>query len=326
MMINDKAYLLIYNNTGISNIDTEYLNQNGVLIKYASSETEALNLARKHQIGIFLVFFDSNDNSPIYVLRKMMQQFPYIQRFIISPQINNDVMELAVNKAHINYFLLYPLENEVLLKFIQKALRRYHDVIRPFQKLDKLTDVTIELIEDISRYREEANKDSLTGLLNRRSFDNILQRYYYMFMKKDIPFVLAMLDIDDFKNVNDTYGHAAGDVVLKEFSTVIAGISRLGEDFAFRYGGEEFAILSHGNSEMEIESYLKRLLTIIRNLQVKLKKHSISFTFSAGIAVINNETSADQLVRNADSALYFAKSNGKNQIAIYNRVKSLIKQ
>ncbi len=325
-MVNDKAYLLIYNSNGISNIDVEYLNQNGVLIKYASNEEEALNLAREYQIGIFLVFFDSTDDSPIFVLRKMMHQFPFIQRFLISPQINNNVMELAVNKAHINYFLLSPLENDVFIKFIQKALRRYHDVVRPFQKLDKLTDVTLELIEDISKYREEANKDSLTGLLNRRSFDNILQRYYYMFMKKNIPFVLAMLDIDDFKNVNDTYGHSAGDVVLKEFSTVIAGISRLGEDFAFRYGGEEFAILSHGNSEIEIESYLKRLLTIIRKLEVKYKNHSIGFTFSAGISVINNETSAEQLVRNADSALYYSKSQGKNQIAIYSRIKSSIKK
>ena len=323
-MVNDKAYLLIYNNS-ISSIDVEYLKQNGVLIKFAGNEEEALNICRDHQIGIFLVFFDSEDNSPVYVLRKMMHQFPYIQRFLILPQINNDVMEQAVNKAHINYFLLHPVDNEILLKFIQKALRRYHDVVRPFHKLDKLTDVTIELIEDISKYREEANKDSLTGLLNRRSFDNILQRYYYMFIKKNIPFVLAMLDIDDFKIVNDTFGHSAGDAVLKEFSTVISGISRLGEDFAFRYGGEEFAILSHGNSEIEIESYLKRLLSIIRNLQVKYKKHDINFTFSAGISVINSDVNAEQIVRNADSALYYAKSNGKNQIAVYSRIKSLLK-
>jgi len=322
-MVNDKAYLLIYNNNGISNIDVEYLKQNGLLIKYASNEEEALRFARDYQIGIFLVFFDSKDNSPIYILRKMMQQFPHIQRFLISPHINNNVIELAVNKAHINYFLLFPLEKDVLLKFIQKALRRYHDVYRPFQRL---TDFNLELIENINKYREKANKDSLTGLLNRRSFDSILQRYYYMFIKKNIPFVLAMLDIDNFKNVNDTYGHSAGDVVLKEFSTVIAGISRLGEDFAFRYGGEEFAILSHGNSEIEIESYLIRLLSIIRNLQIKYKNYTINFTFSAGISVIKNEVSAKQLVRNADSALYYAKSNGKNQIAIYSRIKSLIKK
>lgn len=324
-MVNDKAYLLIYNNNGISNIDVDHLSKSGVLIKYASTEEEALHLARKHQVGIFLVFFDAKDNSSFKVLRQMMHQFPYIQRFLISPKIDNNVMELAVNKAHINYFLLSPVKNQVLLKFIQKALRRYHDVVRPFQKLDKLTDVTIELIGDISKYREEANKDSLTGLLNRRSFDNILQRFYYMFMKKNIPFVLAMLDIDDFKQVNDSYGHSAGDIVLKEFSNVISGISRLGEDFAFRYGGEEFAILSHGNSEIEIESYLKRLLSLIRNINVKYKNHSINFTFSAGISVINNDTTADQLIRNADSALYYAKSNGKNQIAIYNRIKSLLK-
>jgi diguanylate cyclase (GGDEF)-like protein len=325
-MVNDKAYLLIYNNDSISNIDIEFLKNNGILLKFASGEEEILNHARNYQIGIFLVFFDSEDKLSIQIMRKMMQQFPYIQRFLISRQINNDVMELAVNKAHINYFLLFPFENDVLLKYIQKALRRYHDVIRPFKKLDKLTDVTLELIDEIGKYKEEANKDSLTGLLNRRSFDNILQRYNYMFLKKNIPFVLAMLDIDNFKSVNDTYGHSAGDAVLKEFSTIISGISRLGEDFAFRYGGEEFAILSHGNSEIEIESYLKRLLSIIRNFQVKYKNYTINFTFSAGIAVINNAVSAEQLVRNADAALYYAKSRGKNQIAVYSRIKSLIKK
>ena len=90
-MVNDKAYLLIYNSNGISNIDVEYLNQNGVLIKYASNEEEALNLAREYQIGIFLVFFDSTDDSPIFVLRKMMHQFPFIQRILISPQINKRI-------------------------------------------------------------------------------------------------------------------------------------------------------------------------------------------------------------------------------------------
>lgn len=324
-MINDKAYLLVYNSSSISNIDFEYLKHQGVLLKFAPNKQEALNIARKNQVGIFLAFFDSKDTSAIQVMRSMMQQFPYIQRFLISPKIDYSVMELAVNKAHINYFLLAPLKNEDLLKFIQKALRRYHDVVRPFQKIDKLTDVTLELIEDISKYKEEANRDSLTGLLNRRSFDNILQRYYYMFIKKNIPFVLAMLDIDDFKNVNDTFGHAAGDIVLKEFGTIISGVSRLGEDFAFRYGGEEFAILSHGNSEVEIESYLKRLLSIIRNLNISYKNQKISFTFSAGISVINHQINAEQLVRYADSALYYAKTNGKNQIAIYNRIKSSIK-
>jgi diguanylate cyclase (GGDEF)-like protein len=322
-MVNEKAYLLIYNQN-ISGIDFGYLRQHGVLLKYAASEEEALDICRKFQVGIILVFYDSLDNASIFVLRKIMHQFPYIQRFLISPKINNSVIELAVNKAHINYFLLFPIKEENLLKFIQKAFRRYHDVVRPFQKLDKLTDVTIELIGDIGKYREEANQDSLTGLLNRRSFDNILQRYYYMFLKKDIPFVLAMLDIDDFKMINDRYGHAAGDKVLKEFGTVISGISRLGEDFAFRYGGEEFALLSHGNSEIEIESYLKRLLSIIRSLQVNYKEHQINFTFSAGISVIGHEINAEQIVRNADAALYFAKSNGKNQIAVYNRIKSLL--
>lgn len=324
-MVNDKSYLLIYNHN-VSNIDVEYLKQNGVLIKFADSEEDVLDICRKHQVGIFLVYFDSKEASPIYILRKTMHQFPYIQRFLISPQINDEVMELAVNKAHINYFLLYPIENDTLLKFIQKALRRYHEVVQPFHKLEKLTDVTVELMADISKYREEANKDSLTGLLNRRAFDNILRRYYYMFIKKNIPFVLAMLDIDNFKGVNDTYGHSAGDKVLKEFSTVVSGISRLGEDFAFRYGGEEFAILSHGNSETELESYLKRLLSIIRNMKIKYKKHEIKFTFSAGISVINRDATAEQLIRNADSALYYAKSGGKNQVAVYSRVKSLLKK
>jgi diguanylate cyclase (GGDEF)-like protein len=315
---------LIYNH-GVSSIDIQYLKDNGVLLKYASSEEEALNICRKHQVGIFLVFYDSDDAGSIFILRKIMHQFPYIQRFLISPKIDNNIMELAVNKAHINYFLLSPLENDVILKYFQKAFRRYHDVVRPFHKLEKLTDVTIELIGDISKYREEANQDSLTGLLNRRAFDNILQRYYYMFIKKNIPFVLAMLDIDDFKMINDKYGHSAGDKVLKEFGTVISGISRLGEDFAFRYGGEEFAILSHGNSEIEIESYLKRLLSIIRNLQVNYKDYQIQFTFSAGISVISQESNTEQIIRHADAALYFAKSNGKDQIAIYNRIKSLLK-
>ena len=78
--------------------------------------------------------------------------------------------------------------------------------------------------------------------------------------------------------------------------------------------------------EIEIESYLKRLLSLTRNLKINYQDQEIGFTFSAGISVINHETNEEQIIQNADSALYFAKSNGKNQIAVYSRIKSLLKE
>ncbi len=317
MKILKTTYLLIYKYSKQFDIGIDYLEKNGISIKYANDEESALEIAKKFNIGVFLVYYDSKDESTIFVLRKMMHHYTYIQRLLLTPKINNNILELAVNKAHINYFLKFPTDDEKLLLFINKAFRRYNVIVRPYNRLTRITDFTNKLVEDVEKYHEQSTIDAMTGLLNRRSFDKIIERFINLYIKKKIPFVVALLDLDKFKNVNDTYGHAAGDEVLKQFAATLSSCSRLGEDFTFRYGGEEFAAVSHGNSEVEMLVFLNRLRKQVHNTDVKYKGETIKFKFSAGIAVLNNDLSGDQLVRNADAALYYAKTHGRDKIICF---------
>ncbi len=160
--------------------------------------------------------------------------------------------------------------------------------------------------------------DELTGLLNRRYGMQRLNEEYERAKRHHLPLAVTMLDIDNFKQLNDTYGHQAGDLILKEFAAIIDEEIRVSE-FALRYGGEEFLIVIPGASTINCHRVIERLRRKAENLKSTFQQHTITFTFSAGIAVYPGEEINDQkqLVNAADIALYQAKNQGKNQIVIY---------
>jgi diguanylate cyclase (GGDEF)-like protein len=173
-----------------------------------------------------------------------------------------------------------------------------------------------ELTEYVRKFREAANTDSLTKLLNRRTFDEVMQRAIELFHEKKIPISLIMLDIDYFKKLNDTYGHSAGDEVLRQFSHILKKNIRV-EDSVFRYGGEEFAIVAHGNTKEDIQIFTERILAEVQSTVVKYKKNKIKFTFSAGIEAMQDGLTRQTLIQRADFALYHAKKSGRNQVVCF---------
>lgn len=174
--------------------------------------------------------------------------------------------------------------------------------------------LSIDNINLIQQLQEQNIQDPLTGLMNRRYLMDIAEREISRAHRKNLTLAVAMLDIDFFKKINDTYGHSAGDKVLQEVSALIKNSIRV-EDFAFRFGGEEFLILFSDIYIMEclekIESIRKRmeLISIIYgNIDIP------RITISAGIAVFPlNGNTAEILIKIADAALYKAKENGRNQ-------------
>ncbi len=160
--------------------------------------------------------------------------------------------------------------------------------------------------------------DELTGLLNRRYGMKRLNEEFERAKRHNSTLSVTMLDIDNFKQLNDTYGHLAGDHILKTFAELICEESRVSE-FALRYGGEEFLIIFPGASVISCDRVVERMRRKTEALSISFMQHNLHFTFSAGIAAypgdqINDQT---QLVNAADQALYQAKNQGKNQIAIY---------
>lgn len=154
--------------------------------------------------------------------------------------------------------------------------------------------------------RHEAEHDALSGLLNRRSFNKILS----MYTESNLSFALIIVDIDVFKSVNDTYGHAIGDAVIAQVAEKIKSAFRI-TDYVFRIGGDEFAIIMLDMTSRLRPAIEEKLLVLKESLK-DLPKELPAVTLSAGIAFSDRENPTGTIFQDADKMLYRVKENGKN--------------
>lgn len=165
---------------------------------------------------------------------------------------------------------------------------------------------------DISSYLQEARTDALTGLPNRRSFDDEFQRRLAQWRRKRVPFSLMLLDVDRFKLLNDTHGHPAGDAVLSEVGRLLRENLEEGEAAA-RFGGEEFAVLLPCDDEQALANAYARFSQAISSCEIPFEQQTLRVTISAGAAVAEESELGPHLVKRADEALYAAKRGGRNR-------------
>jgi diguanylate cyclase (GGDEF)-like protein len=165
--------------------------------------------------------------------------------------------------------------------------------------------------------QEQAIRDPLTGLHNRRYLDETLPRELQRAERAGQPVGIIMLDIDHFKRFNDTYGHDAGDTVLRAVGAFLKEHTR-GADIACRYGGEEFTLVLPGASLADTQQRAEELRAGIQTLAVQHGEQPLAqVTISLGVAVFPaHGTTAESLIRAADQALYQAKRNGRNRIEV----------
>ncbi len=162
-------------------------------------------------------------------------------------------------------------------------------------------------------YEEDANIDPLTKVLSRRSLEFILSSNFHIAKISKRPLSVAMVDIDNFKQINDRYGHQVGDCVLKKVAHLIQESLRK-SDFIFRYGGEEFFILFPFTTKEDAKYVMERILKKISDYKIRCGSFEISVTVSAGIASIDDADDIYSLISYADKALYKAKNTGKNRV------------
>nr|WP_315472728.1 GGDEF domain-containing protein [uncultured Undibacterium sp.] len=163
-------------------------------------------------------------------------------------------------------------------------------------------------------WQQKAIHDTLTGLHNRAYFENILADEWQRFGKFDRPFVVAMLDIDHFKSVNDVHGHAAGDQVLRLLATTLPHSLRQ-IDTVCRYGGEEFALLLPGTRIDEAKIILERLRLTIQSLVIPFESKNLQITVSIDVATSKHDMEdQNELIMVADRQLYRAKDLGRNRV------------
>ncbi|OAA31017.1 hypothetical protein AT15_08560 [Kosmotoga arenicorallina S304] len=158
--------------------------------------------------------------------------------------------------------------------------------------------------------------DFLTSLFNRRSGIMKIKELLMLHERTKIPFTIGMLDIDDFKSVNDTYGHNVGDEALREFGKAVSDSLRE-TDMACRYGGEEFLVVFPGAGINEARRIVERLKENFAKIDWnKLLSLNLQITFSTGLAAVKEGMGLYDIIEKADKALYMAKSSGKNCIKI----------
>ncbi|MDY6905749.1 MAG: GGDEF domain-containing protein [Thermodesulfobacteriota bacterium] len=159
-----------------------------------------------------------------------------------------------------------------------------------------------------------ASHDDLTDVYNRREIFGALEREKAFADRTGYAFSLCILDLDDFKSINDTYGHQAGDRVLREFARTIKDNVR-SEDYVGRYGGEEFLVVFvNFECRDNTTSCVQRLLTVTSNMRFPDIDDDLRITVSIGVATYKAPESIDNMISRADEALYQAKANGKNRI------------
>jgi diguanylate cyclase (GGDEF)-like protein len=170
----------------------------------------------------------------------------------------------------------------------------------------------IEILELFDELKNKANKDYLTGMYNRRYLFDSGKKLYEEYKSKSKNFAVALIDIDKFKNINDTYGHSVGDIAIKEVSIILnkfvdknALISRM--------GGEEFCIIIYDKKEEEVKELLEQIRIGFEKNEIQIDNLKLDFTVSIGCSLEYGD-SLDEMIQKADIGLYDAKNSGRNKV------------
>ncbi|OQA02474.1 MAG: Response regulator PleD [Planctomycetes bacterium ADurb.Bin401] len=197
-------------------------------------------------------------------------------------------------------------------------------VAKPFNRgeLQARIGIVLQMMELQERLLLLANTDELTGLANRRHFFQLLDRELLQAKIRGGYIAVMMFDVDHFKNINDTYGHLAGDKVLRQVAKILSE-NIYPMDMAARYGGEEFVVLMPGMPVEIATQRAQKLISIIDKSRWEINGKPICITCSAGVAAFDGADNSDpyELIRKADDALYAAKNRGRNCVVQYNKLK-----
>jgi diguanylate cyclase (GGDEF)-like protein len=206
------------------------------------------------------------------------------------------------NALQIYHFLKNKDYKHLLLEYLE-----FFNLVGKFVSLLGLTFAVM--------YEEDANLDPLTKVLSRRSLEFILSSQFHISKISKRPLSIAMMDIDNFKQINDRYGHQIGDCVLRKVAGLIQDNLRK-SDFIFRYGGEEFLILLPFTSKRDAFFVVDKIIKKLSDTQIKCGEFKDRVTISAGISSIEDAEDIYTLVSKADKALYRAKKAGKNRVSV----------
>jgi diguanylate cyclase (GGDEF)-like protein len=298
-----------------------YLRQMGHEALFAENGTQAVELFGSEKPDLVLIDVEMPTMDGYEATRAMRQTLYDFSQWTPIIFISSHVDDASIVKgieAGGDDYLTKPVSLSVLRAKIH-AMRRLVKMRENLMDFgNQLRDVNEKLMVSNQLLAELSLKDPLTRLGNRRAFEENLSRICKTAMREFKPVSLLMIDVDNFKQFNDTYGHQAGDRCLQQVSQVLklGGLQR-GSDFAARYGGEEFAIVLFDTNLQGSIIVAERIRLGVEALQIPHKNSLFGVvTISLGVASSSpdKEFVSESLIRAADSALYEAKANGRNRV------------
>jgi len=217
--------------------------------------------------------------------------------------------ELAANESAENARAIIASIVEQTKKVINRQDKLHADLVASTQEVE-------ELRETIQSARREALTDALTGISNRKAFDEAVRMMTKESQENQTGLCLMMLDIDNFKQFNDTYGHPLGDQVLRLVARTFQDCIK-GRDIAARYGGEEFAILLPETDLAPAAKLADKIRETVANKRIVNRQSGQTLgqiTLSAGVALFKTDETIEEFIHRADAALYTAKRSGRNRV------------
>ncbi|HEX5792579.1 MAG TPA: diguanylate cyclase, partial [Rheinheimera sp.] len=210
---------------------------------------------------------------------------------------------------------LHRREQKLLWQVAEKTveLQQQADHLRAIDK--ERSELMAQIKMQAQEFEQQARLDALTGLANRRAFDEALARECARSRRNNLPLCLVLLDIDHFKRVNDTFNHSVGDKILQRVATVICRYCRE-EDTVARWGGEEFAILLPNTDSQAAADICERIRQAVMQIDCSEFSADLHITASMGVASFAGEMQHDKLLSRSDTALYRAKQEGRNRVSV----------
>lgn len=299
----------------------------------ATSGTEALQLLRAQPVDAVITDICMDGMNGFELLHEIAEVDDAINVILMTGYDSHQMVKRAIAAGAYDY-LSKPLNDHALIVSVTQRAAESTTLIRQNKALieqlmrsnEQVISANQKLTQLNTQLRKLANTDELTQLYNRRYIDEWLRTRLSSTTKPDSCSIILM-DIDHFKAVNDTFGHAGGDTVLQQLANILQTNHRE-TDLVGRYGGEEFVIVLPGCSAEIALGVAEKLRRLIKQTTVSLDDHSVSVTASLGVATTGPQSHRDDeqpingrgLLAQADQALYVAKNQGRNQCIHHDHV------